>query len=302
LVSSNSNVDQPKGDGLPPLIQISRRHFLWTAAAAIVTARHSDIIRPAHAVESARRFDARNAMRFHSLPDLSRLGLRDVRVVYTGELWPKGASKSEPDLKFIETTTIPRVRKGAPDLVVIDIEHWDLAGIALSELERNINRYVAVLDTVRRHLPMTRLGLYSMAPVRNYWTPVRGKPDDLSTWQRDNERLQPIADASDVIFPSLYTFYDDPAGWVTYATANMLEAKRYGRPIYPFIWPQYHDSGELIAGDFWRLQLETVFNNADGMVIWTPAKGKPRWNPDAAWWRETADFLKTAGLASSTGQ
>lgn len=289
---------------MPNPLQISRRQFLASTAASIfvVTATHGVVTPAARAVESARGFDARNAMRFIDLPDLSRFGLRPVTVAYTAELWPKKASKSEPDLNFISTTTIPKLRRRSPDLVVVDIEHWDLAGITPSELERNINRYVAVLDTFRQHLPKTRLGLYSMVPVRDYWTPVRGKPDDLSAWRRDNQRLQPIADAVDVIFPSLYTFYDDPAGWVTYATANMLEAKRYGRPVYPFLWPQYHSSGELIAGDFWRLQLETVFNNADGMVIWTPAKDKPRWNPDAAWWRETADFLKTAGLASSTGQ
>jgi hypothetical protein len=78
----------------------------------------------------------------------------------------------------------------------------------------------------------------------------------------------------------------------------MTEAKQYGRPVYPFLWPQYHKSWKPIDRDFWRLQLETVFDNADGMVIWTPAKGKPRWNPVAPWWEETVDFLKTAGLSS----
>jgi hypothetical protein len=284
---------------LPNPLQISRRKFLASTAASIcvVTAPHGIVIPSAHAAESARGFDARNAMRFTNLPDLSRFGLRHVTVAYTKQLWPKNARKSEPDLQFISTTTIPKLRSESPDLVVVDVEHWDLAGIPAAEIERNIDRYVSILDTFRQQLPQARLGLYSMVPVRNYWTPVDGNPAEMNAWRRDNQRLQPIADAVDVIFPSLYTFYEDQAGWVTYATANMQEAKQYGRPIYPFLLPQYHESREPIAGDFWRLQLETVFSNADGMVIWTPAKGKPRWNPEAWWWRETVDFLETAGLA-----
>ena len=261
-------------------------------------AHHKAITPRAEATEQPQGFDARNAMRFANLPDLTRYGLKDVTVVYAAGLWPKKANRSEPDLSFIRSETIPRLRRKATDLVVIDVEHWDLTGASSDEIERSIRRYVDVLDTFQTHMPGVRHGLYSMVPIRNYWTPVRGKTEDLARWRSENERLKPIADVSDVIFPSLYTFYDDRDGWLTYANANIAEAKQYGRPVYPFLWPQYHKSWKPLDRDFWRFQLETVFDNADGMVIWTPAKGRPRWNPLAPWWQETADFLKTAGLSS----
>jgi hypothetical protein len=281
------------------MIPFSRRTFLAGAAASfsLAAAHHKSITPIAGAAEQPSTFDARNAMRFADLPDLTRYGLKDITVVYTGALWPKNAKRSEPDLSFIRSETIPKVRRKATDLVVIDIEHWDLTGTSSEEIERNIDKYIAVLDTFRAHMPGIRLGLYSMVPIRNYWTPVRGKSAALAAWRNDNKRLKPIADASDVVFPSLYTFYDDRDGWLTYAKANMEEAKQYGRPIYPFLWFQYHRSGTYIDRDFWRLQLETVFNEADGMAIWSPARGGPRWNPQAPWWQETVEFLKTAGLS-----
>lgn len=279
----------------------SRRTLFATAAASLslAAARHTLIAPIAAAAEQPQAFDARNAMRFANLPDLTRYGLKDVTVVYASALWPKEVKRSDPDISFIRSETIPRMRRKTTDLVVIDVEHWDLSGTSPDVIERNIGRYVSILDTFRTHMPGIRLGLYSMVPIRNYWTPVRGHPADLAAWRSENERLKPIADASDVIFPSLYTFYDDRDGWLAYAHANMAEAKRYGRPVYPFLWPQYHRSPEPIDRDFWRLQLETVFGNADGMVIWTRAKGSPRWNPEAPWWRETVDFLQASGLSKS---
>jgi hypothetical protein len=280
------------------MIPISRRTFLAGAAVSfsLAGAHHKYITPIARAAEQAQPFDARNAMRFANLPDLTRYGLKDVTVVYASALWPKKAKRLEPDISFIRSETIPRLRRKTTDLVVIDVEHWDLTGTSPDAIERNIHRYVAVLDTFRAHMPGIRHGLYGTVPIRNYWTPVHGKSADLAAWRSENERLKPIADVSDVMFPSLYTFYDDRDGWLSYANANMAEAKQYGRPVYPFLWPQYHRSWKPIDREFWRLQLETVFRNADGMVIWTPAKGKPRWNPEAPWWQETVDFLQASGL------
>lgn len=277
---------------------VSRRHFLGGAGCTAVIAASPRVgIPSAPAAASVRDFDARSAMRFSALPDVAPYGLKDATVVYAGELWPKKANRSEPDLHYIAATAIPKLRRRAPDLLVLDVEHWDLAGIAPSEIKRNIDRYLSILTIFRQHIPRPQLGLYGVLPVRSYWAPVRANPIEVTAWRRENQALQPIADAVDIVFPSLYTFYEDQGDWITYAKANMQEAKHYGKPVYPFLWPQYHNSRKAISGDFWRVQLETVFNNADGMVIWTPAKGKPRWDPNAPWWLETVDFLEQAGLA-----
>lgn len=275
-------------------VRSSRRQFLLASLAASASA--ATVLGPGTRTPAAgsekRSFDARSAMRFVNMPDFSGLGLREARIVYASEMWPKAASRATPDLGYIERRTAPKVKAKNPDLVIIDIEHWPLSGSDDSEVEGNIDRYVSVIGAFRRHLPNAKLGLYGMVPIRNYWTPVKGDVAGVHAWNQDNARLQRLADAVDIVYPSLYTFYDDRAGWTRYAEANLAEARQYGKPVYAFLWAQYHKSHKPIDAEFWRMQLDTVFKLADGMVIWSPARGRPRWNPEAAWWLSTVDFLE----------
>jgi hypothetical protein len=112
----------------------------------------------------------------------------------------------------------------------------------------------------------------------------------------------------DAIYPSLYTFYPDQDGWLKYALANISEARRYGKPVYVFLWPQYHESDPAVAwrfipADYWRLELETAKQYADGIVIWGgwQYSGKRlnwllEWDDTAPWWIETQDFMADHGL------
>lgn len=280
----------------PTRRDVLRASFAFAAAGTggllVGTAR-------ADAEQAKRSFSARNAMRFFNMPDTGPLGLPRVPVVYAGQMWPKQASKADPDIDFLIRKTIPALRRKVanPDLVIIDIEHWHLADPPPDEIERNMSRYIAVVDTFRRHLPGTRFGFYGMIPVRNYWAPVKRQASVLARWHNENQRLQRLADSVDIIFPSLYAFEDDPAAWTAYAIANIEQAKQYGKPVHAFLWPQFHGSRQTISASFWRAQLETVYQQADGLVIWSPARGRPRWEPDAAWWLETVAFLEKTGLA-----
>jgi hypothetical protein len=272
---------------------LTRRCLFRSSLAAGALLASPAICRRVFAASKTGSFEALNAMRFRDMPEFTSLGLKDVRVVYTSELWPKKVSKVEPNLDFIATKAIPRIRADRPDRIIIDIEHWPLAEVDDAKAKRNIDRYMSVIDTFRQHMPETKVGYYGTVPTRNYWAPVKKDTAAIATWRNDNKRLAPLAEALDTIYPSLYTFYDDVPGWTTYALANIEEARQYGKPIYPFLWPQYHRSRKPIAGDFWRLQLDTVFKNADGVVIWTPARGGPKWDPDTPWWHHTVDFLKS---------
>ncbi|NJK52372.1 MAG: hypothetical protein HC936_05265 [Leptolyngbyaceae cyanobacterium SU_3_3] len=157
-----------------------------------------------------------------------------------------------------------------------------------------------VIRWMREAAPSLKLGIYSIPPIRNYWTPVRNLPGGRSSWRTANRFLKPIADASDFLTPSLYTFYEDIPGWVTYASANIEEAQQFGKPVYPFLWCRYHSSNRLrknqfIEGDYWRTQLKTLRDRgADGVVLWDWAgHDKPRTNildTQQAWWKETIKF------------
>lgn len=63
----------------------------------------------------------------------------------------------------------------------------------------------------------------------------------------------------------------------------------------------YHDSSpfanQLTAGNFWRLQLETLLETTDGIVLW--GGWQKDWNTNTSttdsnnWWFQTLDFIIT---------
>jgi hypothetical protein len=164
-----------------------------------------------------------------------------------------------------------------------------------------VTKYRTVLRWFHEAAPRLRLGYYGTIPVPDYWRAIQGTTSaDFKAWQQDNDRLGLIAKDVDVLFPSLYTFYADRQGWVAYAIAQISEARRKakGKPVYAFIWPQYHESNQLLGGqfldaDYWELELLTVRQYADGLVIWGGwGTGGPQpWDEDAPWWQVTKRFL-----------
>lgn len=290
-----------------------RRAFglLWVAASLpFLTVGHL----PASAADRAllappTNVIVRNATRFKNTPDLSSYGFKSIVVAYENSLWPSGGDKSQPDTAFIANNYIPKIRNAKPDVVVIDIEApgWLFtATMTAAEVTASINKFKKVLEVFRRELPNTKLGLYWVLPERN-WLAACGDPKKIASrtasWHERNLRLQPLADAVDIVFPSLYTFYEDAASvacWPTYAEKNIAEARIYGKPVWVFLWMKYHTTSNWIPATQWRTQLETVGAKADGMVIWSRASDGDSWSFTAPWWVETAAFLSrsTAGSCS----
>jgi hypothetical protein len=222
-----------------------------------------------------------DALLFPGRPDLTEYGFKKTRLV-GGPLFPSSADRTVVP----SDTTITQALAGISNvLTILDVEHWTDTAL-----------YTALLQRIHALRPELRVGYYATVPKRDYWRAIRPTDDPkYLIWQAENNGLSPVAEQADVLFPSLYTFYSDQPGWVKYATANVSEARRYGKLIYPFIWPQYHDSnptlkGQLIPGDYWRLQLETLKSLAvDGIVIW--GGWQVPWDACAGWWLETMDFV-----------
>jgi len=189
-----------------------------------------------------------------------------------------------------EACTREFARKASGRLTCIKIEHWPIDNRSTSdaEVEAYIGKFAAIIDWIRDENPGIRLGIYSMLPIRDYWAPVHWASRDMSRvhdWTAANARLRKsrdergryiaegLADKVDCIMPSLYTFYEDQDGWETYARANIAEARRYGKQVYPFLWAHYHNSnatlgGQLIGLDYWRRQVALCRELADGIIAW----------------------------------
>ncbi len=255
--------------------------------------------------------------------DQSALGMGDYTIIYTSSIWPKDIIKAEnkrpaatPPDEFIAGLVKPLNPAKSP--VVYDIEHWpldirkdmkavandDITAAAGKSVSASMNKLIHIINVSRQENPALKYGYYGCVPLRDYWTPVKNDPEMMKKWREANDYLKPLADSLDVICPSVYTFSPDRANWVVYAKANIAEAKRLagGKPVYVFLWPKYHNSNKedgkkFIEGDFWKLQLETVYNSgADGIIIWDSprqvnSKEDAVWNPDREWWKETVAFI-----------
>lgn len=281
----------------------SARAFALLLTLGILAAAHTLVSTAAHAAEAVLKpnFVARDATRFREDPNLAKYGLKNIVVAYESSLWPSGASRTQPNTSYIASTYIPKVRNLNPDVIVIDIETWPLkSGMTASEITANITKFKKVIAVFRREMPKTKIGLYLVLPERNWLAPC-GDPAKVASrtksWHERNLKLKPLADAVDIIFPSLYTFYSDPTCWNKYAAANIKEARIYGKPVWAFLWMKVHTTGANITGTFWRQQLDTVYGLADGFVIWSMASSTDKWSYTAPWWIQTADFLRDKKLA-----
>lgn len=248
--------------------------------------------------------------RYQGMPDLAGCGLESIKILYQGELFGTG-SRARPNIAQLKGKVVPALLKADPEYVVIDIEHWD----EVTEIDKLIT-VVRTLKQAVRAAGNTRMkfGYYMLVPIRNWNAPVLNKPGRMDAWKAQNDRMARLAAEVDVLFPSLYTQFNEPANWVKYAEANIAEARQYGKPVFLFLWPQFHNYNKSIGTrylpiSYWQLQLDTAKRLADGVVIWGSIRpnagaasiGWDDWNKSAPWWQLTKDYARrysTAGFGT----
>jgi hypothetical protein len=245
-----------------------------------------------------------DATGYSNKPDFSLYGIRPIKLAYAegfGPDWYKNANRL-PDLTAVQAVAREAQQRGY-GVVVLDIEHWPLTGTSNSVLD-SLTKYMTVLKWFRDAAPGVSVGYYGAPPVHDYSRAIKdASSQERQAWGEENDQVRSLAGAVDVLFPSLYTFYPDQAGWKKYAIAQIEEARRYGggKPVYVFLWPQYHDSNVILGGgylpaDYWLLELQTAKEFADGIVIWGGWDlkiHKPMvWDDSATWWKVTKEFMK----------
>ena len=225
-------------------------------------------------------------------------GVTPIKISYS-ELFVRDADGNIDRDQIDESVVRRQAREASQAGVpwVLDIEHWpvDIRSASEAEVRASVARFVEAINWAKDERPDIQVGFYGILPLRDYWnsTAVEQYENRLidgsiardtaagraaaqaqvDGWRDANDFLAPLAEAVDVIFPSLYTFYEDQPGWVDFAEASIAEAKTYGKPVVPFLWPRYHNSHpdrayEPLEADYWQLQLDTVRALADGLVVW----------------------------------
>jgi hypothetical protein len=253
---------------------------------------------------SQKAFPVFDATGIANKPDLTPFGLKPITVAYPPLIWASWTASSSSDKeKMPDKAKIAAIAQRAQQssgILVFDIEHWPLSGDPTA-VAQSVKQLETVFQWAKTPVPGLKAGFYGAIPQREYWAPnlVMTNPEKMRAWQQTNTGLSSLGKMVDIVFPSVYTFYDDKAGWQKYAIAQIQEARRVapGKPVYVFLWPQFHMSnrakgGQFLPADYWTLELQTAKQYADGAVIWC-CTGYPKWDDNAPWWKATITFLKS---------
>jgi hypothetical protein len=278
----------------------TRRAFMQSLCVGGLTYASSSALsarQPMPETHTRNRFTVFNGLLFRPMPDLRALGMPMLQGI--GNTWRPGISHQELDP--IGMADGIRYARRFSDDCYFDLEEWTVYGNP-PDVEERIHKHLQAIEIARQTAPTMRFGFYGVVPTAPYWSIILDKKDELAAWRALNERSQVIARKVDYLFPSLYTFYDDPKGWELQAREVLKEAKKLGTPVYPFLWREFHDSNKKLGGteiprEFWRRELEVCRECADGVVLW--GGFAQRWDEEAAWWVETRSFLASLGNQSA---
>ena len=272
-------------------------YFIWILVLVCLLVRFPNEITAFEGTKRQPPFTVYDGTLYANKPNLARFGIQPIRII-GNQFWHNGRPNEVLPSKQ-KVQEIAHQFAGSAQPIVLDIEHWRLQG-PTSIVEANLEKYLTILEWFRETEPQAVLGYYGTVPIRDYWRAIKDKR--RTEWFNENDRLRHLAATVDVFFPSLYTFYNDQEGWKKYAIAQISEARRYGtgKPVIVFLWPEFHDSNRWLKGtylpaNFWKLQLETAKEYADGIVIWGGwgQSNKPApWDKTAPWWKVTQEFLR----------
>lgn len=274
--------------------------LVGVAMTGILLSRYPTAVERTASASVQRPFIIFDATLYKDKPSLESYHVRPITVLYEAQLFVANQLPAAMPPETIVRSLAYELRS-SPEPVVLDIERWPLKGDGLA-VQSTVGKFLSVLLWMKGEAPSVPFGFYGTVPLPDYWRAIRDPAsEEFQSWQQDNDRLGGVSDRVDALFPSIYTFYTDRQGWVTYAIAQIAEAKRKakGKPVYAFLWPQYHESNRVLGlrpldPDYWELQLNTVYQHADGVVIWGGwgDHGPESWNEEAPWWQVTKRFLR----------
>ena len=242
--------------------------------------------------EKKDQFRVYDATAYLNKPSFTDLNFKYIQVLWVGYFWEQGELKDIPNLKKVKKFAETLNASELP--YIIDIEHWSIeekyAGSA-EEADRNLDKYIAIIETLKSTRPDLKFAYYGVIPNFDYYGAVT--EEEFLILSKRMWKLVPYVDA---IFPTLYTFSDNIDKWKVYAKDTLVRASIFKKPVYPFIWPRYHQGsreelrGQEIPQEFWKTQLEVCSEFSNGAVIWDSLKTE--WNKNAGWWIETEKYLK----------
>ena len=230
---------------------------------------------------AARPFPVYDNMFYRHKPSTAQAGLIASNILYERDIWPHNVDANVlPDRGAFAATV--RARAVNPGPLVLDIENLPVQG-ASEVARRNLAALEKLADWAHEAAPGKVIGYYGTHTLSHV------APADLPY-------ARALARHVDAFFPPMYTFDDDTAAWASRAQAEASEARLLdpGKPVYFYLWPQYHDGTpkqfQYVGGVYWKFQLMTASRLADGVVLWSPSRYE--WDESSGWWAATREFMR----------
>jgi hypothetical protein len=167
-------------------------------------------------------------MFYKGKPDTKADGLVASNMLYGDKIWPnRHNAVALPNRE--EYKALVRAQIADPGPLVIDVEALPLRG-SPQAARHNMEILATLAAWAHEAAPGKVVGYYGT--------------NTLSNVPFSNQALaKELASHVDAFFPSLYTFEDNRANWEKRAAAAQAEARALDtkKPIYLFLWPQYHE-------------------------------------------------------------
>jgi len=169
-----------------------------------------------------------------------------------------------------------------PARLIIDIECWKLLDPINTDpnADAHVLYYMQVLNWAREVLPGTDLGYFGLPHTS--WE-IIGKPQNRPAYEEMINRLLPVLNAVDTVYPAFYVEYDSPKK-LDYNNAIHLQfARTTGKPVMPFVWhrgPGANFNNELLPTHLVNQQCDFIRSFADGVIMWSIST--ETWGN--AWW------------------
>lgn len=189
---------------------------------------------------------------------------------------------------FDEKLLQEQVRLAYPDakatgIAYIDIEHPYMEYLINEDVnspnfKQSLKLFLDVLKFVKMERPNVKWGYYYI-PFTTYW-------DRTEKFYEKHKKVQEIIKNSDVLFPSIYIFYNNvnfDFENIEYLKSNTKEAikiaKLYNKEVYPFIMSRYHPSNKNLGNarisdknfkTYVSAIMKTQYSgeNVDGIILW----------------------------------
>lgn len=253
-------------------------------------------------VDKPKDFILFNLVRYNNTPSDLMPYLHPTKIANESMLLNADGSPDITAIKNFANTCEDRIP------VTLDLETWPYYPQA--ELDKTVGNFLTVIKAFRSANTHSPIGFYGVPPKQAYeWKNIDpvNNPSGYGNWLYINNALAPLAANVQLFLPSFYAYDPDTTSWRKMVDATVAAIKGYGapRPIYAYIWPQYHQGSspynlQYIDTAIWRYQLQVMYDRVNGCIVWTSNKDSHgnwiSWDPNMPWWQATKSFLVDKGM------